>query len=231
MARRSSRVATSLSVALLGSAIASGCSFTPQDAAEPLAERAIENRIENELGEDVDLDLDDDGAISLEGSQDGSDFRIELDPETREVRIIRDGEESSVSLDRESGSITIEDAEGTSQSVGIPELDSASAELTDWPDDVPLPGGQVLDTAVADDQFADVLTLSILPLGDVDQLFEAYRDTLVADGFEIIEETTSDDNGFENRVARLSRGQYSVMISVVNGGQVQLATVSLAQPK
>ena len=224
-----------LGASILLGLLASGCSFTPEDAAEPLAERAIENRIENELGEDVDLDLDDEGSITLEGSQGGSDFRIELDPETREIRIIRDGEESSVSLDRENGSITIEDAEGTSQDLDIPDLDvpgldSGSAELSDWPDDVPLPDGQVLDTAVADDEFARVITLSIAPLGDPTALLENYRDQLVAEGFELTEDTSSEDSGFANRTARLSRDQYSVMIAVVDGGAVQLATVSLAQP-
>ncbi len=211
--------------------LATGCSFTPEDAAEPLAERAIENRIENELGEDVDLDLDDNGSISLEGSQGGSDFRIELDPETREIKIVRDGEEQSVSLDRENGSVIIEGADGDSQSLDIPQLDSSSAELTDWPDDVALPPGQVLDTAIADEQLVSVITLSLVPLGDSSQMFEEYRDTLIADGFELTEDATTDDSGFANRVARLNRGQYSMMISVVDGGAVQLATVSLAQPK
>lgn len=211
--------------------LATGCSFTPEDAAEPLAERAIENRIENELGEDVNLDLDDNGSISLEGSQGGSDFRIELDPETREIKIVRDGEEQSVSLDRENGSVVIESADGDTQSLDIPNLDSSSAELTDWPDDVPLPNGQVLDTATANDDFANVITLSIAPLSGPEQLFEEYRDTLVANGFELTEDTATDDAGFANRIARLQRDQYSMMISVVDGGAVQLATVSLAQPK
>ncbi len=210
--------------------LVTGCSFTPEDAAAPLAERAIENRIENELGEDVDLDLDDNGSISLEGSQGGSDFRVEFDPETKEVVIVRDGVEQSVSLDRENGTINV-DGVGALDIPDIGDLDPSSAEITDWPAEVPLPDGQVIDTTEADDQFFSVLTLSILPTSGADQLFESYRDALLADGFELLGDETSGDDGLTNRVARLARDPYSIMVSVVDGGAVQLATVSLSQPK
>lgn len=217
-------------IALVLCGAATGCSFTPEDAAEPLAERAIENKLEDVTGEDLDLELDmgdDDGSISIGGTRDGEDFSVSIDPETGEIIVVRGDEERSAQVDLDSGSVSVEGADGSTREIEIPEPDSSSAEITDWPDDIPLPGGTVIDVARSADDTQSFLTLNIDSGGQTSAVFEAYVAALASDGFTEVNKTTNVDSGIENYDAQMTRDRDTVLISFAANEGFELATITL----
>ncbi len=215
--------------ALVLCGVLAGCSFTPEDAAEPIAERAIENRLEDATGEavdDLDLQLDnDDGSISIGGTRDGEDFSVSIDPETGEIVVSKGDKERTAQVDIESGSVSVDGNE-----IDIGELESSSAEISDWPDDVPLPGGEVLDVARSQNSDQSFLTLSINPGNDAESIFGSYLDALGDAGFDEIATSTSSENGFATYDAQLTRGATTILIDIVSGDSAKLGTISLVDP-
>ncbi len=121
-----------------------GCGAIAEKATERAFEEAIEAGLEADTGEKVEIDLDpSNGSFSVSG-EDGEEFSISVDEEAGTVSMEADGEEVVMSVDEEEGTVTIE-GEGAD---GSTTMQFGGDDLPEnWPDWMPGVDGDVISSS------------------------------------------------------------------------------------
>lgn len=153
-----------------------------------LAEEAVEQAIESESGEDVEIDFDgDDGSMSISG-EDG-EFTFDID---------EDGETASMS--------------GTDEEGNTFEMTTGQGAPDDWPDEVPLPSGDILSSNVMtqnDERFLSI----VLEVDDAIAAHDEYQAQLENAGFSTDSTSTFESDGTTTKFSQLSSGDWTSQIS------------------
>lgn len=178
-----------------------GCGAIIEQATEEVVEQAVES----ETGGDVEIDFDsDDGSISVTG-EDGEEFSIDID---------EDGEASVMSSTDDEGN-TFEMTTGS----GVPE---------EWPDELPLPGGDPGASTVFNENGKLTLTVNY----EMDNAAEV-AERMVAEysnrGFSTDSTSTFESDGSVQSFTTMSNESWTVQITGISDGDFGQFSVNAQQ--
>ena len=167
-----------------------------------ILEEAVEQAVESESGENVEIDFDgEDGSLAIQG-EDGEAISVDID---------EDGESSVLRSTDDEGN-TFEMVTGQ----GVPD---------EWPDDLPLPGGDPLSSTVMTQNDQQSLTVSY----EVDDAVDAAEDLVnqyTDRGFTTDSTSSFESDGARQSFATLSNGEWTVQITGISDtdfGQLSLS--------
>lgn len=170
-----------------------------------IAEEAIEQAIESESGEDIEIDFDgDDGSLSIQG-ENGESFSMDLE---------EDGERSTIS--------------GTDEDGNTFEMSSGQGAPDDWPDEVPLPSGNIM-SSTAMTQNDERLFSIVLEVDDASAAHDDYQAQLEDAGFSTVSTSTFESDGNTTKFTQMSRSDWISQLSTsedVEGNDQLIISVS-----